>query len=311
MGNKIQKAKILDILRSRDGFVSGEKLSSVLGISGGGVSTHIHELQDFGYQIVDTSAGYRLDSSPDILFPWEYQGNDVNILYYPTVTSTMDIARDLGRKNCPDMTVVLAGCQTRGRGRLNRRWLSDDGGLYFTMVLRPQIPVPASFKINFLASLTLAHVIRDMLEIEAQVKWPNDILVGEYKISGMLSELETESDRISFISIGMGINVSNNPWETEPQASSLKRLTGREVSKKDLLSRFLKRFGDRIQNADLEDVIPEWKKYTLTLGRHVRIVTQREEAQGLAVDVDENGALVLELADGKLKKIIYGDCFLA
>ena len=194
--------------------------------------------------------------------------------------------------------------------RLKRRWLSDDGGLYFTMVLRPAIPVQLSFRVNFLASLTLAHVIREMLRIDAMVKWPNDILVDDQKISGMLSELEAEADRVFFISIGMGINVNNDPSEAEPGASSLKKIAGREISRKELLARFLEAFSDRMKNPILRDVISEWKKYTVTLGRQVRIVTQREESEGLAVDVDENGALVLELADGEPKKVIYGDCFL-
>jgi len=304
------KAHILKILRSTNEIVSGEELSAALGISRVSIWKHIHKLQDLGYQILSTSGGYRLDSSPDILFPWEYRGDAANILYYPEVTSTMDIARDLARKSCPDLTVVIAGRQTKGRGRLKRRWLSDDGGLYFTMVLRPTIPVQLSFRVNFLASLTLACVIREMLQIDARVKWPNDILVNERKISGMLSELEAEADRVFFINIGMGINVNNDPSGAEPGATSLKMIAGREVSRKDLLARFLERFSDRIHNAALENVIPEWKKYTVTLGRQVRIVTQREESEGLAVDVDENGALVLELANGEPKKIIYGDCFL-
>jgi BirA family biotin operon repressor/biotin-[acetyl-CoA-carboxylase] ligase len=304
------KAHILKILRSTNEIVSGEELSAALGISRVSIWKHIHKLQDLGYQILSTSGGYRLDSSPDILFPWEYQGDAANILYYPEVTSTMDIARDLARKSCPDLTVVIAGRQTKGRGRLKRRWLSDDGGLYFTMVLRPTIPVQLCFRVNFLASLTLACVIREMLQIDARVKWPNDILVNERKISGMLSELEAEADRVFFINIGMGINVNNDPSGAEPGATSLKMIAGREVSRKDLLARFLERFSDRIHNAALENVISEWKKYTVTLGRQVRIVTQREESEGLAVDVDENGALVLELANGEPKKIIYGDCFL-
>lgn len=304
------KAQILKILRSKNEIVSGEELSAALGISRVSIWKHIHKLQDLGYQILSTSGGYRLDSSPDILFPWEYRGDAANILYYPEVTSTMDIARDLARKSCPDLTVVIAGRQTKGRGRLKRRWLSDDGGLYFTMVLRPAIPVQLSFRVNFLASLTLACVIREMLQIDARVKWPNDILVNERKISGMLSELEAEADRVFFINIGMGINVNNDPSGAEPGATSLKMIAGREVSRKDLLARFLEQFSDRIHNVALENVISEWKKYTVTLGRQVRIVTQREESEGLAVDVDENGALVLELANGEPKKIIYGDCFL-
>jgi BirA family biotin operon repressor/biotin-[acetyl-CoA-carboxylase] ligase len=304
------KAEILKILRSRGEVVSGEQLSAALGISRVSIWKHIHKLQELGYQIHPASGGYRLIHSPDILFPWEYQGEAANIQYFAEVSSTMDTAKDLARKNCPDFTVVIAGRQTNGRGRLNRTWLSDDGGLYFTMVLRPEIPVQWSFRVNFLASLTLAQVIREMLQIEAKVKWPNDILVDEKKISGMLSELEAEADRVFFISIGIGINVNNDPSGAEPGASSLKQIAGCEVSRKDLLARFLEVFGDRLKNADFEDVVAEWKKYTLTLGRHVRIVTHLEKSEGLAVDVDESGALVLELADGNLKKIVYGDCFL-
>jgi len=304
------KAEILEILRSRSGIVSGEELSTALGISRASIRKHVQKLQDFGYQFLTTSGGYRLVSSPDILFPWEYQGDAANILYYPEVTSTMDIARDLAKKNCPDLTVVIAGRQTKGRGRLKRRWLSDDGGLYFTMVLRPPIPVQLCFRVNFLASLTLARVIREMFQIHAMVKWPNDILVDDRKISGMLSELEAEADRVIFISIGMGINVNNDPSAAEPGASSLKKISGREVSRKDLLACFIEQFSDRLKNADFESVISEWKKYTVTVGRRVRIVTRREESKGLAVDVDESGALILELADGEQKKIIYGDCFL-
>ena len=303
------KAQILEILRSRSGVVSGEELSAALGISRASIWKHIHKLQEFGYQILSTSGGYRLVSSPDILFPWEYPGDAANILYFPEVTSTMDIAKDLARKNCPDLTVVIAGRQTKGRGRLKRRWLSDDGGLYFTMVLRPSISVQWSFRVNFLASLTLARVIREMLQIDAKVKWPNDILVDDLKISGMLSELEAEADRVIFISIGIGINVNNDPSEDEPGASSLKKISGREISRKDLLTRFLEAFSDRMKNVGFDDVISEWKKYTVTLGRQVRIVTHLEESEGLAVDVDESGALVLELANGEQKKIIYGDCF--
>jgi BirA family biotin operon repressor/biotin-[acetyl-CoA-carboxylase] ligase len=304
------KEKILEMLQLKDDVVSGEALSASLGISRVSVWKHIHKLQELGYKIISTSGGYRLLSRPDILFPWEYQGRAANILYFPEVASTMDTAKELARKNCPDFTVVIAGRQIQGRGRLKRRWLSDEGGLYFTMVLRPQIPVQLSFKVNFLASLTLARVIRRMLQIDAMVKWPNDILVAGRKISGMLSELEAEADRVFFINIGMGINVNNDPSAEEPGASSLRLIAGRELSKKELLSSFLEDFGHRMRRADFDRVIPEWKEYAVTLGRRVKIVTQREETEGKAVDVDENGALVLELASGELKKIIYGDCFL-
>lgn len=304
------KDRILENLRSQNTVVSGEELSKVLGISRVSVWKHIHQLQELGYEIVSTPNGYQLFSSPDVLFPWEYSDQGCHIHYFPEVASTMDLARDLARKGCPDFTVVIAGRQTEGRGRLKRHWLSDDGGLYFTMVLRPPIPVALSFKVNFAASLTMVRVIRGTLGVGAMVKWPNDILVDGLKMSGMLSEIEAEADRVHYVNIGMGINVNNQPSGAEPGATSLKTILSREVSRKDLLARFLDDFGIRMQNIDADDIITEWKKYAVTMGRYVRIVTLREQSEGLAVDVDETGALVLELDDGTLKKIVYGDCFL-
>ena len=303
------KGKILTELRSRKEIVSGEYLSSALGISRVSVWKHIHKLQGFGYNILASANGYQLIASPDILYPWEFPNREARIHYFPELSSTMDSAKGLARKNCPDFTVVIAGRQTRGRGRLDRQWVSDDGGLYFTLVLRPDIPLPMSSRVNFLASLTLARVLRDLYQIEAAVKWPNDILVDDRKLAGMLSELEAEADRVFFINIGMGINVNNDPTGVEPGAISLKNMLGREVSRVRLLARFLDEFEDRLKNAVFEDIISEWKQYTVTLQRQVRIVTQRDVTEGLAVDVDEDGALIVRLADGSIKKIIYGDCF--
>jgi BirA family biotin operon repressor/biotin-[acetyl-CoA-carboxylase] ligase len=304
-----KKSQLLKELRSQRYIISGEQLSLALGISRVSVWKHIHKLQELGYHIMSTPNGYRLIDSPDIPFPWEFADHDFNILYYPEVSSTMDTAKDLARKYCPDFTVVVAGRQTRGRGRLRRQWLSDDGGLYFTMVLRPEIPVLLSSRVNFLASLTMARVLRELFQIDAAVKWPNDILVDGRKISGMLSELEAETDRVLFINIGMGINVNNDPSGVEPGASSLKKITGREISKIMLLTRFLVEFEKRLKKAEFENVISEWKKYTVTLNRRVKIVTHQEVSEGLAVDVEPDGALVLELTDGSRKKIVYGDCF--
>ena len=303
------KGKILSELRVRNETVSGEYLSSTLGISRVSIWKHIHKLQELGYNIVSTPNGYQLIDSPDILYPWEFPDREDRIHYFPELTSTMDTARDLARKNCPEFSVVVAGRQTAGRGRLNRQWLSDDGGLYFTIVLRPDIAVPISSMVNFLASLTMARVLRDKYKIDAAVKWPNDILVDDQKLSGMLSELEAEADRVFFINVGMGINVNNNPSGIEPAAISLKTLLGREVSRIKLLTAFLDEFEKRLINTDFESVVSEWKQYTITLQRRVKIVTRRETCEGLALDVDDNGALIVKRDDGTLKQVIYGDCF--
>jgi BirA family biotin operon repressor/biotin-[acetyl-CoA-carboxylase] ligase len=142
-----------------------------------------------------------------------------------------------------------------------------------------------------------------------RVKWPNDLLVDERKICGMLSELEAEADRVAFINIGIGLNVNNDPSGIEPAATSLRAILGRQVSIKDILARYLDAFEQRMQATAFDGVIEEWKQYTVTLNRDVRVVTAHEVLEGKAVDVDDTGALILKCADGSLKKILYGDCF--
>ena len=303
------KGQILKILKAETEIVSGEILSARLGISRVSVWKHIKKLQEVGYKIEATPKGYLFISAPDALYPWEFGEKEHNIHYFDEVDSTMDIARDLARKQCPHFTVVIAGRQKKGRGRLKRSWLSSEGGLYFTIVVRPKIPPVLSSRVNFAASMILAQTLRNMFNINAMVKWPNDVLVDGKKISGILSEMEAEIDRVSFISIGLGINVNNDPTPYEPMATSLKKILGKEVPRMKVLKAFLDHFEDAVNDAEFDNVVSEWKRYAETLNRHVRIVTSHEVSEGLAVDVDDNGALILKLADGSVKKIIYGDCF--
>ena len=303
------KGRILKILRAENNVVSGEILSVRLGVSRVSIWKHVKKLKELGYRIDSTAKGYRLISDPDALFPWEFEQRESKIHYFEQVDSTMEIARNLARKGCPEFTVVIAGQQAKGRGRLQRTWLSSPGGLYFTMVLRPPIPPFLSTRISFAAAMILARTLRRLFDIEAMVKWPNDILVADKKLAGMLSEMEAEADMVAFINIGLGINVNNDPTPGEPLASSLKLILGREISRRSLLAEFLDELENYLMHAALDDVVSEWKQYTVTLNRHVKIVTTQEVVEGFAVDVDENGALLLELADGSIRRIIYGDCF--
>jgi BirA family biotin operon repressor/biotin-[acetyl-CoA-carboxylase] ligase len=307
--NLIMKRRILENLRNTEGTVSGQALSTQLGISRVSIWKHIQQLQKHGYKIKASAKGYRLENSPDLPYPWEFVGRESKIIYHTELPSTMDAAKQLARKGCPDFTTVIAGCQTSGRGRLNRQWLSDKGGLYFTVVLRPDLPPVLSFRVSFLASLTLARTLNEMFDVDVRVKWPNDLLVDERKICGMLSELEAEADRVAFINVGLGLNVNNDPSGIEPAATSLKAILGRKVSIKDIVARYLDAFEQRMQTLEHDQVIEEWKTYTVTLNREVRVVTTRDVFTGKAIDVDDNGALVLKCADGSLQKILYGDCF--
>lgn len=303
------KRHILENLRKNEGIISGQALSAQLGISRVSIWKHIQQLQSLGYEITSSAKGYRLENSPNVPYPWEFAGRESKIIYQAELPSTMDAAKQLARKGCPDFTTVIAGRQTSGRGRLNRQWISDEGGLYFTVVLRPELPPVLSFRVGFLASLTLARTLNEMFGVDVRVKWPNDLLVGERKICGMLSELEAEADRVAFINVGVGLNVNNDPSGIEPAATSLKAILGRKVSIKDIVARYLDAFERRMQTLAHDQVVEEWKTYTVTLNREVRVVTNRDVFTGKAIDVDDNGALVLKCADGSVKKILYGDCF--
>lgn len=246
----------------------------------------------------------------DTLLPRDFPGREDKIKFFEEASSTMDIAREMAQANCPHLTVIIADRQAKGRGRLKRTWHSDPGGLYFTVVIKPEFPPLHSYKVNFLASLVLAKTLRRKYDINAGVKWPNDVLVDGKKISGMLSEMESRGDRIDFINIGIGINVNNDPTDVEPKATSVKKLLNRSVSRKELLSDFLDAFEDGLNTLSSADVISQWKAYTVTLNQNVRIITHNEVSEGLAIDVDQNGALLLSQKDGTVKTIVYGDCFL-
>lgn len=303
------KQALLNILRTTDNPVSGEFVSRQVGISRVSVWKHIRQLNELGYEIKASSTGYHLQQSPDTPFAWEFGAREPQIHYFQKTGSTMDEARRLARDGHPHFTVVTADRQLKGRGRLQRHWVSSAGGLYVTVILRPKIPPALSHRVTFTASLVLAHLLRDTYAIDAGIKWPNDILVRNQKIAGILTELEAEADAVSYINVGIGINVNNAPANEAPQAVSLKQLLGHEVSRRELLAAFLDAFEKRMGTINTISVIPQWKKLAVTLNQAVKIEAIHEVFEGRAIDVDEDGALVLECADGSRKRVLYGDCF--
>jgi len=303
------KARILQILRDEAETVSGEALSELLGISRVSVWKHMRKLQEAGYHIEAGSTGYRLKSAPDIPYPWEFPEREGLVHHFDAVDSTMDIARELARDDCPPFTVVIAERQRKGRGRLRRSWHSEDGGLYFTVVLRPDLPPALCTRVIFTASVELCRTLEHRCGMAPKVKWPNDILVEDRKICGMLSEMEAEADRVSYLNIGIGLNVNNDPSPPEADATSLRLLLGRAVDRKALLAEFLNRFETCLGDAPSSEVMEAWKRRSGTLNRPVRVVTRDTVYEGLAVDIDDDGALRLRMPDGTEQRVIHGDCF--
>ncbi|MEW5909372.1 MAG: biotin--[acetyl-CoA-carboxylase] ligase, partial [Thermodesulfobacteriota bacterium] len=305
----LMKGRILKILKEKESVISGETIGSRLGISRVSVFKHIQNLREYGYEILSTPSGYRFIGEPDILLPWGFPGRVDQIHYFQKLPSTMDVARELARNNCPHFTVVIAETQTQGRGRLKRIWHSSKGGLFFTIVLRPDLPLTKSFQINLAASLILAKTLCSKFGIEARLKWPNDILINGKKVAGMLSEIQGEAESLTYINVGLGINVNNDISPLEDLAVSIKSLLGRSISRQKLLSEYLDALENRLNEGRFDRIITEWKALSATISKPVRIETLRETTKGIAEDIDEDGALILRLKNGSTKRILYGDCF--
>lgn len=300
---------LLSALRASPEPLSGEQLGRRLGVSRVTVWKHVQALQRLDYPIAASRRGYCLSDDEDILQAWEFPGRENRVHCHREIDSTMNAARELARQGCPAFTVVTAERQTEGRGRMQRTWHSTDGGLYFTIVLRPTLPAVLGSLLTFAAGVDWARVLALDYGLPVGLKWPNDMLVDDRKLSGMLAEMETTGDMVTFVNIGVGLNVNNAAAANEFRAVSLRQLVGRPLSRRELLTRFLDRFEERMADLRLDSVIAEWKALAVTLDRRVSIQTIHSKLFGIARDVDETGALMLEQADGSVLRVVHGDCF--
>ncbi len=306
-----KKRRILEqLFHSRKKTVSGVKLAEVAGISRVAVWKHIKALKDSGVPIESHPRGYFLNQPEDLLYPFCFNKTlSPRIFYFPRVTTTMDTAKQLAHDGAPHLSCCIASHQTHGRGRLNRQWISDQGGLWFTLILKPDIPPPFAYIYNFAAATSLCCTINRLFDLATRVKWPNDLLLNGKKVCGLLSEIETQADMVQYLGIGMGLNVNNMPGGHDFEATSIKAQLGHVVSRRQILEAFLEDFSKAIQQPDTSDIMTRWRKQTSTIGSQVRVETLNGTHHGKAVDVDDSGSLIIETNDGKKETIIYGDCF--
>jgi BirA family biotin operon repressor/biotin-[acetyl-CoA-carboxylase] ligase len=298
--------EILAALRASGDYVSGEALGNELGVSRVSIWKYIRNLKQHGYVIETSSRGYYLVSSPDLLLPWEVTGWEQKVRHYGEVNSTMEVAKELAKKGVEEGTIVVAESQSRGRGRLGREWSSPVGGIYCTVVLRPKVSPAYAPRISLMASVAVARTIRDLFGLPAELKWPNDVLIGGKKVCGILAEMEAETDELKFVNLGIGMNV--NCSISQERATSLRDELGRDVSRKMVLGAVLAEIQRQQNVLTTDDLLAEWKKLSVTLGREVRVASLGEEISGKAIDVDSDGALIVACPDGSVKKVFAGDC---
>lgn len=302
------KGKVLQALREEGDHVSGEALARQLGTSRTSISQHVRSLRRHGYVIESSRIAYRLVYSPDLLLPYEFPDLEHRIHHFMEIGSTMDPARDLAREGAERGTIVIAELQNYGRGRLSREWVSPKGGIYFTVILRPQITPAYAPLANLMTSVVVATSIRKLYGLEASVKWPNDVLIDGRKVCGILAEMESDMNEVKFINVGIGINANTAVPQFGDTATSLKQALARDVCRQELLRSLLCEIDLRQDTLMRADSIEEWRDLSVTLGSNVRIAAGREVIAGTAIDVDGTGSLIVRERDGSLRKVVAGDC---
>lgn len=317
------REKILRLFRARNAdYLSGEELSQELGISRTAVWKHIRALRALGYQIdAVTSKGYRLLSGPVELVADEIRSRlstrviGREVLCHEQLASTNLTAMELGEAGAAEGLVVIAEQQTAGKGRLGRRWESPAGvNLYLSILLRPAMPPWEVPRLTFLSAVAAARALQDVTDLKVEVKWPNDLLVNGKKIAGLLNEMSAESDAVHQVVLGLGLNINMTadqfPSELRYPATSVWLEKGTLTSRLDVVVALLEHF-DRLYaeflRYGMEPVRQAWQELFTMLGKVVRVESGPASLKGMVAGIDEEGALLLQLPDGKIEKVLAGD----
>lgn len=318
------RTKILDILRQAgENYISGEEIAGRLGVSRTAVWKHIRELREKGYEIQSHSrSGYSLRETPDRLLPSEIRHGlhttciGKHIHFEEAVASTNTLAKKLAADGAPDGTIVVAEEQTGGKGRLQRQFFSPSGkGIWFSVILRPPFSPQDAPKCTLMAAVAVAMAM-ERFELKAGIKWPNDVLYENRKLVGILTEMSAEMERINYIIIGTGINVNIRPEEfpenIRQTATSLMIMNGGQPLPRVQFFQAVLEAMDELYAGIVSDgfarVFALWRKYSITLGQEVRVIGVRngEEYVGTAADIDDDGALLVDAADGR-HRVLAGD----
>jgi len=311
--------KILNYFKKcEEGYVSGEELSRELGISRAAVWKHIENLREEGYVIeAFPHLGYKLISIPDRLteveLKWQLKTNIIarKVYSYKETASTNDIAYDLAGHGEKEGSVVIAESQTAGRGRMGRKWVSPKSkGAYFSVILRPDILPKDVAGITLISALSVAKTIREMTNLAAFIKWPNDVLINNQKICGILTEMNAETDKINFVIIGIGININTKKELLPKGATSIMEEHGAEMSRVDVVRGIFKnldKYYGLFNRGHIVEIIKEYKEFSNFLGTRVQIAYHDSKIEGYAIDVDKDGALILRMDSGLNERVLAGD----
>jgi BirA family biotin operon repressor/biotin-[acetyl-CoA-carboxylase] ligase len=314
------KHKVIDILRTANGFVSGEKISEEFGLSRTAIWKHISSLRNDGYEILSvTNKGYQLISSPDVINEDELKEElrvkliGKELIHFDSLGSTNDKAKEMAN-GLEEGSVIVAEEQTAGKGRLGRSWSSPGRkGIYMSVILKPEGEPSHAAKLTLLGAAAVALAMEE-LGIDVKIKWPNDIILNGKKVAGILTEMSSELGIINYIVLGIGINVNQTideiPEDIRNKATSLRIEEGKSIIRKQLLARVLNKldelyipFKDR---GDMDNALEICRVKSAVIGKDIIVVQGRNERPGHAISINHDGELMVRFPEG-VEKVISGE----
>ena len=303
------KEEILRLLRSADGYISGQELCNRFGVSRTAVWKAINQLKEAGYEIeAQQNKGYRLKAAPDLMTEAEIKSlmhTDwvaKEVLYFDTIASTNTKAQELAEKGYPSGTLVVADKQESGKGRRGRSWVSPSGtGIFMTLMIKPDINPNNASMLTLVAALAVAKAITSVTGEKAMIKWPNDIVVNGKKVCGILTEMNAQFDYINHIVVGIGINVHNEsfPEEISQMASSLMIEAGGKMFHRaqiiaETMSYFEQYYDTFLQTQDLSALVREYDELLVNMNKAVRVLDPKEPFDGKAMGITPKGELIVD-----------------
>ena len=317
------RKKLLDAFtNAADTFLSGQHLAELIGCSRTAVWKHIEELRKEGFELEAVrNKGYRIVKTPERITADEIRlgltTNFIgkNIHYEESVESTQKIAHRLSNEDEPEGTIIIAEEQRSGKGRMDRTWHSPKyTGIWMSLILRPNIPLTKAPQLTLLTAVAIVQAMEEETGLQPEIKWPNDVLLNGKKVTGILTELQAEADRIHSIIIGIGINVNQKkedfPSELQEKASSLFIEKGEVISRAGLIKSFFKHF-EKLYLLYLDQgffpIKLLWEGYAVSIGKFLKARTLTNVIEGKALGITDEGVLKLEDETGFVHHIYSAD----
>lgn len=314
------KTEIIKILKKRGGFVSGQELCGLFGVSRTAIWKAVGRLREEGFQIrAVRKKGYLLEDSRDVVTQAELlscmkEGLIKSLEYHETIASTNSRAKYLAAKGALDATLVVADCQSEGRGRRGRSWVSPVGtGVFMSLILRPSLlPFTASM-LTLVAALAVHNGILEVSGLKTFIKWPNDLVVDGRKICGILTEMSAEMEEIHYVVIGIGINgnMTEFPDELMKTAISIRMASGRPVRRSLLIGTVIKAFFGYyerfMESGSMTGLIEEYEAVMAGRGGQVTVLDPAGSYTGIALGIDPQGRLLVKRNDGKVDCVVSGE----